>query len=529
MKAAPRGQNLVLLALTMLFLALMVTMTLGLGLRIRQKHELQNLADAAAYSNAVMEARAFNDMALINRLQVSYWVAMAADESLISWTGYARGMSSGARWAALRGLNGCRDDDAKNALISTWAGLFGYSYTEYPTSEWNDLDEKAGKEALNIQGMIAGLRLELTPSVVTPAPDSLVKRLEQYQKDQLITQQVIRASGLRDVDVLQTTNDPQTANNPVGITRREADCDFGASGNGPLEGFDPPGAGLCLRFTWNNNLLHAAMGSRGNSFLTGRGVVPPKPLSEILAIGAANDTTISFSGVAGSGYWGVGRETHGKDPNTTEAWADDHGSVTVTAKGCSGSYDLDAHVKSTHLDDAQDVHGWVTDDDDRGKADDRHTMGSCQPLCPSVWVRTIGFQPNDDRGDNYGQPKVVVALERDLTKRRFPWELNFSFPFAATGSAREWDGRGRQLHSGPAPGLDISRQVAWATGIIYYHRFEHWDEFPNLLNPFWRATLAPADVDDQGKNDVGSSLRGPYKYQGEAYNELVRAGFKGLH
>ena len=96
----PRGQNLVLLALTMLFLALMVTMTIGLGLRIRQKHELQNLADTAAYSNAVMTARTFNNMAAINRLEVSYWVAMAADESLISWTGYARAMANGSRTAA---------------------------------------------------------------------------------------------------------------------------------------------------------------------------------------------------------------------------------------------------------------------------------------------------------------------------------------------------------------------------------------------------------------------------------------------
>jgi hypothetical protein len=477
----------------------------------------------------VVEARAFNNMALINRLQVSYWVAMSADESLISWTGYARGMASGARQAARQALIGCTDRNARNRLRNTMIALVRYSLTEYPSSEWNDLDEKAGREAQNIQGMIAGLRLELTPSVVTPSPDSLLKRLERYQKDQLITQQVIRASGLRDVDVLQTTNDPQTANNPVGISRREADCDFGASGNGWLEGFDPPGAGLCLRSTWNYNLLHAAMGTRGDPFLTGRGILPPRPLSDIIAIGAANGVAIQFSGVTGSGYWGVGRPTHGNAPDTTEAWADDHGSVTVTANGCSGTSELKAHVRSTHIDDAQDTHGWVTDNDDRGTAEVRHTMGSCQPLCPSVWVRTIGFQPNDDRGDNYGQPKVVVALERDLTRQRFPWELHFSFPFSATGPAREWDGRGHTLHSGPARGLDISRQVAWATGIVYYHRFEHWDEFPNLLNPFWRATLAPADVDDQGKNDVATSLRGPYRYQGEAFTELVRAGFKGLH
>ncbi|MEW6434045.1 MAG: Tad domain-containing protein [Myxococcota bacterium] len=529
---APRGQNLVLLALTMLFLVLMVTMTLGLGLRIRQKHELQNLADAAAYSNAVVEARAFNNMALINRLEVSHWVAMAADQSLISWTGYSRGMSLGAQKAVLKAYASCGDEAQRRALVNTWVGLVLYSLSEFLNSpDWNAMDAAAGREARAIQSGIAGLRDELSASISgAAAGETLAQRLERYQRDQIVTQQVLRAAGVSrdEVTPLHRPGEPPRPGSVLGINRREVDCDFGATGNGPLEGFEPPGAGLCMRGTWNLNMLHAAMGSRGNPFVTGRGPVPPKTQAELTAIGAARGTSITFSGVTGSGYWGVGRPKHGNDPVTTEAWADDHGSVTVSTRDCSGFEGLRAHVKSTHLDDADDSHGWTTEDD-AGAADTRHTMGTCQPLCPSVWVRTVGFQPNDSPGDAYGQPKVVVALERNLAFRRFPWELNFSFPFSATGTAREWDGRGQQLHRGPAPGLDISKQVAWATGIVYYHRFEHWNEFPNLLNPFWRATLAPADVDLQGRSDVVDALRGPHKWQGDAYDELVKAGFKGLH
>ena len=313
------------------------------------------------------------------------------------------------------------------------------------------------------------------------------------------------------------------------MASREVDCDFGGGRNGPLLNVPPTGPGLCLRPSWNRHMLNAAMGTRGDRFLTGRGVVPPKPQREIVSIGAARGASIAFGRVTGSGYWSIARETHGMQPATVEAWADDHGAVTVSARGCSGRASMRAHVRSTHIDDAQDSHGWVSDDDDGGAAVDRHTMGSCSPLCPSVWVRTSGFLPTDSTADNYGQPKVVVALERDLTRRRFPWELNFHFPFSATGTGLEWDGRGHQLRSGPSPGLDISRQVAWATGLVYYHRAQHWDEFPNLLNPFWRATLAPTDVDAQGTRDVARTLRGPYRYQGEAYDALVRAGFKGLH
>src|SRR2546430_4144776 len=45
-----------------------VLITLGLSQRIRENHELNNLADAAAYSSAVVNARAFNNIAIINRL-----------------------------------------------------------------------------------------------------------------------------------------------------------------------------------------------------------------------------------------------------------------------------------------------------------------------------------------------------------------------------------------------------------------------------------------------------------------------------
>jgi hypothetical protein len=160
-------------------------------------------------------------------------------------------------------------------------------------------------------------------------------------------------------------------------------------------------------------------------------------------------------------------------------------------------------------------------------------MGTCTPLCPSVWVRTVGFKPADSESDAWGQPKMVVALERDLSARTFPWELHFKFPFSAVGQAREWDGRGQELHTQTGNGLSIRRQTAISTGIAYYHRRHHWEEFPNLLNPFWRATLAPMDVDSRQPNrapDLARSLSSPdYKWQRDAYRQLVGAGFEGLH
>jgi hypothetical protein len=56
-------------------------------------------------------------------------------------------------------------------------------------------------------------------------------------------------------------------------------------------------------------------------------------------------------------------------------------------------------------------------------------------------------------------------------------------------------------------GIDLKKDGAMpsgalATGIAYYHRIAArdplvWNEPPNLLNPFWRATLVPIDIDEK--------------------------------
>ncbi|MFO0597252.1 MAG: Tad domain-containing protein [Myxococcaceae bacterium] len=542
-RKSARGQNLVLLALTMLFLALMVTMTLGLGLRIRQKHELQNLADAAAYSNSVMTARTFNDMAIVNRLEVSYWVALAADQSIISWTGYAHAMANGVHNAAdgiLQSNCGKRlRPNVKNQVKNFRDDVRAYVLAELEgpaNATWRLADDNAGREALQIQGTVAGLRDELTDGVVSTNPGNLRSEFYRAVQAQQLTRQIIAASKLNDVEVIDTGagSNPNTA---AKVSMREVDCDYGTGGNPALAGDEPAGFGLCLRGQMNETMLYAAMGSRGNPWVTGRGTVPGKvqqKLNQILRKYGAVGMTLGAP--TGSGYWSDGL-TDGNSPTTTESWADDHGTVNVTAGNCAQSEDIKGHVKSTHLVLTNDEHEWtptLNGGDVDKKPDVFHTMGDCTPLCPSVWVRTIGFKPSDVELDAWGQPKMVVALERDLAKNQWPWELHFDFPFSATGPAGQWDGRGQELHTRTGKGLSIRKQTALATGIAYYHRRYHWDEFPNLLNPFWRATLAPMDIDSTegpvGAADVQRSLSAPeYRWQRDAFRTLTGAGFQGLH
>lgn len=78
------GQALVLAALMLLVLSIAVITTVNLGHNVIERVRLQNNTDAAAYSMAAQEARAFNFYAFANRTQVSHYVSAMAVQSVLS-------------------------------------------------------------------------------------------------------------------------------------------------------------------------------------------------------------------------------------------------------------------------------------------------------------------------------------------------------------------------------------------------------------------------------------------------------------
>lgn len=75
---------MVLACLMVLVLAIGVITTVNLGHSVHERIRLQNSADAAAYSMAAMEARAFNFYAFANRTQVSHYVSAMIWQSVAS-------------------------------------------------------------------------------------------------------------------------------------------------------------------------------------------------------------------------------------------------------------------------------------------------------------------------------------------------------------------------------------------------------------------------------------------------------------
>ena len=83
-----RGQALILFVIALLVLCIGVIVLFNTGQAVSKKVELVNAADAAAYSAAVEQARAYNLVAYMNRAEVANEVAVAQIVTLYSMTNY---------------------------------------------------------------------------------------------------------------------------------------------------------------------------------------------------------------------------------------------------------------------------------------------------------------------------------------------------------------------------------------------------------------------------------------------------------
>ncbi len=493
-----RGQTLVLMVVCSLCIVVLATMTLALAARVRSRIELQVVADAAAYSNAVATARTFNSIALLNRAQISHLVAMSGVQSLISWSSMHRSALNGVRYgltqhpqnlaAYYRGLlrvpryRRCASKALREVL--EWDERLAGEDARIDSS-WGYLDTQAARQAA-----------ALTDLGIGAEQAALLESLKRQLVDQLLAKRIADiASATSTLGAITAPPSPGRAN------VREVSLPE----NGPID-----------------DLVHAAMGSRGERFVTARrGGADPiwRSLSRF------NPPTGTLQVVdEGSAYWSD-TLSHGRSASGRYAWADDHGKVVVTHvpdEPCPRPPDVctmlslsddengggaGAFVKATDLADRTDRHRWFGADE--AVAPVRHSTGRCRD-CPSIWPILVSYDTGrvDDERDAFGQPKNHVLLERAPTP--MIWDLAFRWGNASFAT------------------VPAQKQLALATGIAYYHRADHWAEPPNLLNPFWRATLVSFDVDAQGKPDVAAAIAGArHADAAGALDALCASGFQG--
>ncbi|QDE66183.1 MULTISPECIES: pilus assembly protein [Myxococcus] len=493
-----RGQALVLFALTLLLLTLMVLMTLGFGMRAKERVEIQMAADAAAYSQAVATARAFNAIAVMNRAQVAHMVAMAGTQSLIS--------HSSQEYAA--------HDVACPGSI--------------PPPVWFAADAAAAMQVQQLQGR-AGNMFQAGLNIYG-------KLLSEHIAEQELTRRVAQAvsSELR-APPEGAAKSFSELNGGNDVPERDAviqSIKAGTYGCGVGDGALCPSGG-------GTPALNATMGSMGWTWVHNR----PGGTAGFGTGGAAISTSFrrygSVSQMDPASYHTVSGR------NST---AHDHGRVVIPTR-CTRAPTLppiatDAWVMSDEEQTHEDQHvygarmppGQAPED---GKPPyETHTLGACV-VCPGIWPYSVGYNVDElhaGASNHYGQPKLYSMLYRDYASaerqaRPDPWNLFFRFRFA--GTETEFDNSSPLGRIRPTGREDVHRnQVALSAGMVYYHRPRPaaqgggWREPPNFLNPFWRATLVSAEGarDDRPADSLSAA---GFAGHARALRELHSVGYRG--
>jgi hypothetical protein len=115
----------------------------------------------------------------------------------------------------------------------------------------------------------------------------------------------------------------------------------------------------------------------------------------------------------------------------------------------------------------------------------------------------------------WGQPLLPVMLTQKHRRADDPFNLTVGVRFTPGGA--KFDMKGTRPEVAMAP----------ATGIAYYHRRGHLGEPPNLLNPFWHATLVPPELDERDQLVAGGAYDPTRRSQeaGSRMEKLIRSAF----
>ncbi|WP_163786715.1 pilus assembly protein TadG-related protein [Myxococcus vastator] len=538
-----RGQTLVLFALTLLLLVVMVCMTLSMGAKVKERMELQTLADAAAYSSAVTTARAFNSVAVMNRVQVAHAVSTLGTLSLISWsTLYWKHADNAAELFRLmavpysvntffqcypvrKPLCGlCTRALAQTLVLATLSTVHA-NQTRGKLRRDTELFTAETLPRWNAAQRIHAAQVEVLARARARVGDGPEGLAQAYlSRANLVAPDEVRVQ-------------------PAGtaVTQRELN-DAVLDHASARQGSEPHEVG------------HLVMGTRGHPFLRNRGegsawdrmFSSDSVGHRSLLLFAAGHVFYSGSR-SGKGYYDSDyaplpsgrpyepRAHDGQGGRTRVAFlpAADVGRIPgavarlrrwamcmspLPAFPIAGAIGLAGRGIG-----AGAVRVTATQHEGIGHTT-RHAVETFPPFVDFNGAQVL------DAANLQGQPKLVTALSRDPVPERDVWNLSFNFRTTAEDSRSLSLGGGHTFGGAP-------RQVAVGSGIVYYHRFQHSTEPPNLFAPYWRAGLTRLSIDRPRDGSPDRTLfdteageflsgTGATEVQG-AFESLVRNGYTG--
>jgi hypothetical protein len=521
MVRARRGQTMVLGSLGVLIVGIMMMLTLNVGQAVHEKVRIQQLADGAAFSMAVQEARAYNFIAYTNRANVGALVSASSMHSFHSMASSIPEMFQAAGYTFFMHAG------IEFAMCFTCCWPFCFSMCKHCYHGIKDLDA-----AFNYLDSADELREKVKKADKTfrLAMNALDAHMVYISANQKAVAMGVWMQLLQD-DITTSLRDevaPQASGNGDGLKFINAGTFGAASGLTGMRGFSDVFESDKERQQFVPTMI--ANGTRysktrfgftlNNWFVSDRGLLEayafthPQTLIKLLYKDGKPAKGFSFPIM----HEGQGRTI--KDPNDPKsriksndlgpdgntAAAYDSGIIMSMGFICIFSMIPMIMTYSAHVASGPDG----GDHEDRSSCDDesKHKF-KCLDLAAGPAACFAVFKPDKNPKHNFGQPAAYAVINQDLSMlsdgTHGAWEVDMDTD--ANGSigiqlqeggdkievnianrAAAWEGE----EGGSA---DYGRGVAMSKALVYYHlpryRGNGWKEQPNLFNPYWRAKLHP--------------------------------------
>lgn len=185
-----RGQTMVFALVFIVVIIIGVVALFNTGQITRHKMEVQNAADAAAYSAAILTARELNFMAYTNRAMVANQVTLGQFAAFESWgKKYALGARGiGTGYLQLLILNLIHPSLASAVRGIVQASLSSYNTINVSTSSaMLDFSDAANKYVPFLQGMYVGHQKSLQLGTLLTQVDTLPRIIDDNAKGAMIS------------------------------------------------------------------------------------------------------------------------------------------------------------------------------------------------------------------------------------------------------------------------------------------------------------------------------------------------------
>ncbi|MEE8410849.1 MAG: pilus assembly protein TadG-related protein [Myxococcota bacterium] len=524
-----RGQAALLAVIGLVILAIGMYTSYNLSRSVYEKIQLQNAADATAYSLATLEARTFNFIAFANRAQVANYVQMMEAQSILSSATFVEGLTAwGGDYAQALGRF--------LKLIAKLPG-FGWLYEVGDTLFWlGDALEKTYDNAFKpmVQTMedwtprfiqmqtvenqalfaVSGM-MALTTAIQLGGGGGDIAR--QNDPDARLTWMSYALNALNVVSygmaydpasLSMSGSDDKTQKAKRLITEMAQAARVGSTpGKEPFIVSRPPGDTLTLLLT----SMKGNSGHGGNSGRRAQRLMQPfiTALDALIPnfVGTTKLLTSDASGrlpdLADTGrrspeYSGLARGESIAAKDTTKPgsasifppWGNFASVISTPSKGqhCRYKKKPDGYGQIARLGQLWNGGEFECKDESRHVWKALIGRGGVQPYLKFA-AKKEGFSAERT---SFNQPDVWVFLNKKPSKMGMQGIEDLDFEYRQGAERARLDariGKDGVLQSGLFDGMN-----SLARAQVYYHRPGAWQEPPNFFNPFWGARLAPKNV-----------------------------------